>query len=133
MLYVLVPFFNISSAALRPPFSGFCLQNLFGARHLFCRWYGHIVKCIAQTQLFPFEHTQRVIRQHFHSLHIGERVDERPQPPELFLIIGKTRHQHMTYPYRHTKLREASGTVEDILIAVAGELAVSLGVDMLQV
>ena len=111
----------------------FSAKYLLRPGHLLLSGCGHIFKGIGDTELFPLIHTEGMIGQHLDALHIAERVDEGTQSAQLVLIISDPRHQHVADPHRHAQFRETAGTVEDQLIAVAGELAVRLGVDMLQV
>ena len=74
-----------------------------------------------------------MVGQHLDALHIAERVDESPQTAQLGLVVGDAGHKHMADPHRHAEVGEAAGTVEDVFIAMTGELTMRLRVDMLQV
>ena len=115
------------------------LYRLFSAKYLLCPGHlllsgcGHIFEGIGDTELFPLIHTEGMIGQHLDALHIAERVDKGPETVQLILIVGDARDKHVADPHRHAQFREAAGTVEDVLVAMAGELPVRLTVDMLQV
>ena len=108
-------------------------KYLFGARHLFLAGCRHVFERIRYAEFLPLIDAEGMIRQHLDALHIAECVDESPETAQLILVVGDSRHEHVTDPYRHTKVGEATGTVEDVLIAVTGEPTVCFAVDMLQV
>ena len=76
---------------------------------LWCRWF-HSLQRIWNTQFLPFINAQRVIRKHFHTLHIVERCNEIMQTMELSIIVGDARHEHMTNPNWHLPLTQLPST-----------------------
>ena len=111
----------------------FSAKYLLRPGHLLLGGCGHVFERIRYAEFLPLIDAEGMIGQHLDALHIAERVDEGTQSTQLVLIVGDARDKHVADPHWYTKLRKAAGTVEDQLIAVAGELAVRLTVDMLQV
>lgn len=111
----------------------FPAEYLFGARHLLLAGCGHVFERIRDAELLPFIDAEGMIGQHLDALHIAERVDEGTQAAQLIIVVGDSRHEHVADPYRHAKVGETTGTVENVLIAMTGELPVRFAVNMLQV
>ena len=90
---------------------------------MFLAGCGHVFERIRYAEFLPLIDAKGMIRQHLDALHIVERVDESPETVQLILVVGDTRHEHVADPYRHAKVGETTGTVENVLIAVTGELS----------
>ncbi len=74
-----------------------------------------------------------MIGQHIHALHIGQRVEESPQPGEIVVAVGDAGDEHMTYPHRFVNVAQVAGAVENVAVGVLCQLAVLIVVYVLDV
>ena len=53
-----------------------------------------------------------MIRQYINALNIGERREEIAQFFQVFILVGNTWDEYVTYPYRLVNLAKIAGTIE---------------------
>ena len=74
-----------------------------------------------------------MIRQYIYALDIAERREEIAQFFQVFILVGNTWNEDVTYPYRLVNLTEIAGTIEYVLIAMKRQLTMLFIIDMLDI
>lgn len=74
-----------------------------------------------------------MIRQYIYALDIAERREEVSQLFQVFILVGNTWNEDVTYPYRFVNLAKIAGTIEYVLIAMKRQLTMLFIIDMLDI
>ena len=108
-------------------------QQLLGPLDLFRRGRDSIGQRIRDAELLPLEEAQRVVGQYLHPLHRLEGRDELCGLPQAVFVVRQAGDEDMAYPERHAEVGDAARHRKDVRVVPAGEPAVLLRVDLLQI
>ena len=108
-------------------------QQLLGPLDLFRRGRDSIGQGIRDAELLPLEEAQRVVGQYLYPLHRLEGRDELCGLPQAVFVVRQAGDEDMAYPERHAEVGDVARHRKDIRVVPAGEPAVLLRVDLLQI
>lgn len=74
-----------------------------------------------------------MIRQYINALYIRERREEVAQFFQVFILVGNTWNEDVTYPYWFVDLAQIASTIQYVLIAMERQLAMLFIIDMLDI
>ena len=108
-------------------------QQRLGPLDLFRRGRDSIGQGIRDAELLPLEEAQRVVGQYLYPLHRLERRDELCGLPQAVFVVRQAGDEDMAYPERHAEVGDVARHRKDVRVVPAGEPAVLLRVDLLQI
>ena len=74
-----------------------------------------------------------MIRQYINALYIRERREEVAQFFQVFILVGNTWNEYVTYPSRLVNLAQIAGSIQYILIGMKREFTMLFFIDMLDI
>ena len=109
------------------------LEELFGTLKLFAGIFLHLFELVLPTHGLPLVYAEAVIGKYLYALYLLVLAEGFAQGADVFLHIAIARHEHVAQPEGVVVLFEPGCGAQGLLIAAAGELAMALGVELLDV
>ena len=109
------------------------LEELFGTLELLAGVLLYLFEFIFPPHGFPLVYTEAVVGKYLDALYLLVLAEGFAQGADVFLHVAIAWNKHVAQPEGVVVLFEPGGGAQGLLIATAGELAMTLGVKLLDV
>lgn len=101
--------------------------------YLILRWRGRIFKRIVQPKRVPLVFAKLMEGKYINTLDITERRGKGSESLDVFCIVGKPGHEHVTQPYWTMRCSETAGKTQRRLKRLAGDFLVRISIPVFDV
>ena len=109
------------------------LEELFGTLELLAGVLLHGFELILPTHGLPFVYTEAVVGEYLDTLYLLVLAEGFAEGADVLLHVAIAGHEHVAQPEGVVVLFEPGCGAQGLLVATAGELAMALGVELLDV
>ena len=109
------------------------LEELFGTLELLAGVLLHLFELIFPAHGLPFVYTEAVVGEYFYALYLLVLPEGFAQCTDVLLHIAISGYEDVAQPEGVVVLFEPGGGAQGLLVAATGELAMALGVELLDV
>ena len=109
------------------------LEELFGTLELLLSVFFHLFKLIFPAHSFPLVYAEAVVGEYLYALYLLVLTEGFSKGADILFHITISRYEYVAEPEGMVVLFEPCGGTQGLLVATAGELAMALGVELLDV
>ena len=109
------------------------LEEGFGTLELLLRVLFHVVEFVFPSHGFPLVYAEAVVGEYLYALYLLVLAKGFTQSSDILFHITISRYEYVAEPEGMVVLFEPCGGTQGLLVATAGELAMALGVELLDV
>ena len=109
------------------------LEELFGTLELLASVLLHLFELILPAHGFPLVYTEAVVGEYLDALYLLVLTEGFAQGADILLHVAIAGHEHVAQPEGVVVLFEPGCGAQGLLVAAARELAMALGVELLDV
>lgn len=109
------------------------LEELFGTLELLAGVLLHLFELIFPTHGFPLVYAEAVVGEYLYALYLLVLAEGFTEGADILLHVAVAGHEHVAQPEGVVVLFEPGCGAQGLLVAATGELAMALGVELLDV